>query len=398
MNQRILLVNDYKSEGGAERVCRDIERLVKENGGEIEFFYGSKEYSLPRSAKDYVYSKEYYRKLKDQIKSFQPDVIHLHNFYHLLSPSILTAIKHARESGSFRGKVIMTAHDYHLLSPDSGFYYTTSKGIVSHKELPTFWDLVFKRYDNRSYTYSLLKKIQWIYNYGFLGNQDQIDLFLSPSNFLKKKYEMKFPHKDVVLVRNPFDIEVLEKEVDINEDREKLKLVFLGRLSPEKGVKEFIRSLASSSFEEYSLDIVGDGPDHENIEKLVSNLGLDNKICLHGRIPYDEVINKIKDYDVLVVPSLWVENAPLVIVEAVIAHLRILTCNWGGMKEMAELCGEYYFMDPRKKDSVEKALKKAKQEVLIEKKNINRNIEEIKSTFSSKKFTQKLLDIYSSID
>lgn len=399
MNKKILLVNDYYSEGGAEGVCRKIEETVNNKGGSISFFYGAKDHCLPPSPLEYIHSRYYFKKFYDKILEFTPDIIHLHNYYHLLSPSILRAIKECRREGVFHGRVIMTAHDYHLLCPDSGLYYNTADGIVPHKDLPTYWDLLTKRYDTRSRAYSMLKKMQWIFNYIILGLHNQIDTFTSPSYFLKKKYAEKFPGKDIHVIRNPYDISIYtDKENKRNRQSDILKLVFLGRVSAEKGIKEFVRSLNEADFPNYRFDIIGDGPDTGEIKALVDRLDLHGKIKLLGRIPYEHVIEKISHYDTLVLPSLWVENAPLVLVEAVIARIRILTSKWGGMKELAELCGGSYLMNPRKSESVEGSLKDIYRDIFEEDKSLNRNIEKIKKEFSEELFIKKITDSYKNID
>ncbi|WP_234571546.1 glycosyltransferase [Rhodohalobacter sp. 614A] len=396
MESKILLVNDYYSEGGAEGVCRKIEEIVKRRGGTISFYYGSKKYRLPDSAKEYIYSKKYYSEFKKKILEFEPDIIHLHNYYHLLSPSILKAIKDCRRSGSFNGRVVMTAHDYHLLCPDSGLYYNSDGKIVPQKSLTSWQDILTKQYDTRGWAYSTLKKVQWVYNYSILKLQDQIDTFLAPSNFLKKKYAEKFPDKQIHLVRNPYEINVINTpSKSIPDEEETLKIVFLGRVSPEKGIKEFIRSLAESKVDNYRFDIIGDGPDIEKTQELIQELHLTERIFVLGRIPYEDVLQRLTEYDALVLPSLWFENAPLVLVEAVIANIRILTSNWGGMKEIAELCGGSYLMNPLDSGSVERSMNDIYSDIYVEKKSLNRDIERITKEFSTELFIQKMTSLYS---
>lgn len=387
-------MNDFYSEGGAEKVCQQIEELIKKQGGDVLFFYGSERHKNPRSPLGYIYSLKYANEMREKIRFFKPDIIHIHNYYHLLSPSILHEIRKCRKKGYFNGKVILTAHDYHLLCPNSGFLYYKQNKIVSHEALPTFRDILTKRYDRRGWAYSLLKKIQWIFNYSLLGVQDQINVVLAPSHFLKEKYSQKFPGKKNQVIRNPYDFNIETSARTDKNDSGVLELVFLGRVSPEKGLKEFVHSLSQINFERYHLDIIGDGPDLVNIEKLIMQLDLSDKIELVGRIPYEEVIQKMTQYDALVLPSLWVENAPLVIIEAVIAQIRLLTSNWGGVKELAELCGGNYLMNPSEMKSVHASLKSLYTDV-CENKLLERDINKIKKEFSEEIFLQKITKIYS---
>lgn len=340
---KILFVNDYKINGGAEQV---IDILIHNLNDiyEIDFFYGSVEYKTPKNVFEYIYSKTFKLKLKNKLEIFQPDIIHIHNYYHLLSPSILTAIKKYKQINK-NLKVIMTCHDFHILSPNSGFTFFSwlNNKIFKLEKNPNLSDLLFKKWDQRGLKYSIAKQLQWIFNYLICNNTSVINKIVSPSEFLASFLREKFIDK-VEVVRNP-----LPSYIKINKNRfvknKNLKLLFIGRVSMEKGLKEFIIKLNEIKNLDYTFTIIGNGPILNELKVLVKTLELDSKIIFLGYIAHTEALQMMQNYQILVLPSILYENAPLSLVEGSLNGLKLLTMNYGGMREISLLAGNYFFLN-----------------------------------------------------
>jgi glycosyltransferase involved in cell wall biosynthesis len=376
--KKILLINDFEYEGGAETVFRStFENLRKQEGIHIEKYVASEKYRRPYNISEYIYSKSEAARLRAKLDVFKPDVIHIHGYYHLLSPSIFSAIKSYKSK--FPLKVLYTAHDYHFLYPNSSLLKYTSRGL----EIVTSFSLasiIFDRVDHRGFLYSLLKKLQWIIAHKVLDVKGQIDVFISPSEFLKRLYEKELGVK-VMVIRNPVDLPSINSSKPIlNSD---LKLVYFGRIAQEKGLIQFLERLKSESWP-YRFDIYGTGDLEDDLKKHISISNLEEKVFYKGFVKHSDLMKILPSYDALVIPSLWFENAPMSIVEGAAQGLCILGSDLGGIKELAKICGNYVLFDVNNKEPILENLKNLK---LVERSNRL-------DVFSKKNYLDEVLNAY----
>ncbi len=396
--ERILLINDFHQGGGAEKIFRDTYNYLKDHY-EVLKFYASEKPKRPSDFLSYVYSHHYFNKLHELLIEFKPDIIHVHNYYHLLTPSILDAIG-LYKKGRNNVKVIMTAHDFHLICPNSGYYYfppLRKRNLIKFTLPPSIFQIFYFCFDYRGFRHSLIKKIQWLNAYYIKKAFRSIDIIISPSQFLKYHLELKFKDQfSYFLLRNPLEA-LPQKKGDINRTTpERLKMVFIGRLSFEKGLLEYIKALKRLSNVDYIFDIYGDGEYGEILEDEIVSQGLSSKINLKGSIGREELNNTLLNYHALVLPTLCYENAPLSIVEAASLNLRIITCNYGGMKEMASICKGEYLIDPYDESSIHKAIINCFDDITRQNRIEGRDIQKIKEIFSETTYTMNLIKLYKS--
>ncbi|PRD16789.1 glycosyltransferase family 4 protein [Pantoea coffeiphila] len=337
---KVLHVSDEMSGGGAESVFRDTIKASQENGDTVDYFISDKQ----RNVFSYIFSVKNYNLLKKKLESFKPNVVHIHNYYHYLSPSILLALKKYKKKNNC--KVILTAHDYHFICPNSGLQFykdDTAKSYSSENNNISYFD----KFDARSSVHSIMKLSQYILCYRIMRLRSVVDKILCPSEFLKSTFEKYGVVTDKKLVRNPFDIDERNiSETDlipkIIHSPDVIKIVFFGRLSPEKGIIEFISKL-NSSFLNIEFHIYGGGPLEEEIKKVKCRGNL--KVIIHDFTLREKLLEEIKSYDMFVLPSLWYENAPNSIIEAGAAGLPVIVSNRGGMIEMAKQTSYYHLLD-----------------------------------------------------
>jgi len=113
------------------------------------------------------------------------------------------------------------------------------------------------------------------------------------------------------------------------------RLCFLGRVAPEKGIDVLLRALRLVKTR-VELDIYGIKPDRESekdMEYMISDLGNARARWLEPVKP-EEVVETIRKYDALVVPSVWLETGPLVVLEAFAAGVPVIGSRLGGIAEM----------------------------------------------------------------
>ncbi len=330
---KILFVNDSKVAGGAELVCQASADFVRDSGHEVDFYYAEKSVSNPFS---YLYSFSHASRLKQKIAQFKPDIIHLHNFYHALSPSILGVLKKQR--------VVMTVHDYHLLCSNNGFVRwkdgqpstcESCKGKRYHK-------ILLKGCDHRGKVYSALKYFQHFIAYKCLNLEKNIDLFITPSKFMKNKMETMIPADKLKVLYNPVFMP-REALLKIKEEAQALtktyKNIYIGRISPEKGLHQFLSN--DYSLERFGeLAVIGDG-DEDYIRSLPQVKGL----SFLGRLSHRECLQYLSRSERLIFPSLCYENCPLTVLEALYFEKEIFHYDLDVVKELQSLDTSRFFAD-----------------------------------------------------
>ena len=115
----------------------------------------------------------------------------------------------------------------------------------------------------------------------------------------------------------------------------KRKILMVGLLSPKKGVPHLLESLhrIKEFRQDFFLDIIGDGPCRSEYEKKISDLGLKNKVKIHGLKPKEEVAEHMRNCDFFVLPSL-VETFGAVFIEAIATGKPVIATNIGGPNEI----------------------------------------------------------------
>jgi len=408
--KKLLLINDFEKGGGAEQVFLQTQELLSDKFI-IKTFVGSDKHRKPDNILSYIYSVKNqtssfsriysiknYKRLLDVLLNFKPDIVHLHNYYSFLSPSILNAVRTYRKLGN-RLRVIFTAHDYHLLCPYSSFmhYSMVSNKILRLDDLPDVFQIFFYKWDERGFPFSFVKKLQWIYAYMLNGFDREINYIITPSEFLANLFRKKYGYILVSTIRNPFlnmDLVNAVKPSSKSKNDKILKMVFMGRLSPEKGLVEFIEAIKDINSFSFVFKIIGEGPQKNVIQKEIEKYGLQDKIILTGKMEHQLLLKEIRCNDALVLPSIWYENAPLSLVEGAFMNLRLITAGYGGMKEIAELCGGAYLMNPQDTNSVKDALMSCYADTVSGAPLKDRNIERLRSVFSAKSYINKLIDVY----
>jgi glycosyltransferase involved in cell wall biosynthesis len=390
----VLLINDYLEGGGAEQVFNSHREIIE---GEyvVRTFIGSK-IKLKANALQRLFSIKFFLKILDILKEEHPDIIHIHNFHNYLSPSIIAAIRFFKIINRKKISVVYTSHDYHLICPDSLFgYYKRGKFQRLQKPL-SFFEMFRYPLSNRNRLISIYKKINWIFNYKILRIDRGIDVIVSPSSFLFEKLNSYFPQKNILLVRNPVLLDI-EDNADNFSHRQSgdLKMIFLGRISIEKGLIEFVDFLFSEKISSFSLSIYGDGPLAAELESKIEQYHFQKNISLLGKIEYSKVDEVLRKHDILLLPSICYENAPLVLVEGALKNLRLLTCNYGGMKEIGDICGDAYYFDYDESGSLMTAMSQMRSD--IENAYSDRNLDRVTKMFSQATYLKSIKKLYSSL-
>ncbi len=364
---RVLIINKFHyKKGGAERAYFDTARILAENGNEVAFFSmehpnneGSTCESFFASPVDYlddqqsffskakaglriIWNFEASQKLEALIQEFKPDVAHLHNTYHQLSPSILWTLK------KHRVPIVMTLHDYKAVSPN---YSLFAQGKIWFST--SGWRCLVDRVVKDSLVKSAVCAVEtWLHR--LIRSYAKVDRFIAPSRFLIKTYkELGFPYliQHVPQPLDPFPLP--PTEFGTGE-----YFLFVGRLSPEKGVETLLQAFAQLPNEK--LVIVGTGPEEVALKEYQETQGLSNVVFLGFQTgeTLDDIFRGAKAF---ILPSVWYENMPYVMLEAFSFGKPVIGSNLGGIPERVQDGSNGFLFETGNAESLRSAIKRFNQ-------------------------------------
>jgi glycosyltransferase involved in cell wall biosynthesis len=161
-----------------------------------------------------------------------------------------------------------------------------------------------------------------------MGVLKEIDCYVAPSEFLARKVvEMGLPARRIEVVPNPVKCPDNPSAVE-----ERDGLLFVGRLSPEKGVDCLVKAVAAQGG--VGLDVLGDGPSLGELKEL--SIRLEADVRFHGWADADVVRAYMAKAELLCVPSIGYENCPGVVLEAMAGGLPVLASDLGGLTELLD--------------------------------------------------------------
>jgi len=330
---KIILVNNFKKiKGGAEISLWQTKKLLKKRGHKVLTF-GSEDVAeeIKLNPFELLYSFPAKRKLDEILTKFQPDIVHLNNIYHHLSPSIIDVFKKKKIP------VVLTLRDYKLIC---AIYKLWRQGKVCEEcSRQNFKSILKNNCHLKGYLgESLLLWAEMMLHHKILKIYDKIDIFTAPSRFLIKKFkQMGFKRKifylpnfvphDVILIR-----QLAEKDLASEVSDKKNSIIYFGRLTPEKGVETLIEAVKDLPVK---LKIIGDGPIKKDLRFKIYELGLKN-VELLGWMTGNKLRNEIRRSLFTVLPSLWYENNPRSILESFALGKPVIASNIGGIPELVK--------------------------------------------------------------
>jgi glycosyltransferase involved in cell wall biosynthesis len=351
--RRILHINDYPTEagGGAEVMLAQSLSLLRARGLSAESFTCADLADARRTVFRYIHNSNACAALAKTLERFQPDVVHLHNYYHILSPGILSTLAHFKKRKPLR--VVMTAHDYHLRCPNSGgswFYFPGGeRKDFDGERMASLRYLLTRSWDQRGWLFSGLKTMQHLWSYRWRQLQRVIDMVICPSRFMQRLIDQAglpscwLPHPLPALGRAKV------KRSDA------LQLVFAGRLEPEKGLHEFLQDWPIDLNAE--LNVIGAGDERTRCEQTCALRGLTERVRFLGWLPRNETIAQIARAHVLVLPTRVLESYGLVLLEALATGTNVLAANRGAVREIIESAGVGFLYDLDNRESLHQQLR-----------------------------------------
>ncbi len=265
-----------------------------------------------------IYSCEARKQIRAMIAEFRPDVAHVRNIYHHLSPSILWELK------AQTIPIVYHLNDFKVLCPS---YNLVSRGEACEAcKGGKFWHVLPTNcYPGTSAQVTLMAEA---YFHECLGTYRKcVDRFLAPSRFVRDKFVEHGweAHKFEVLPH----FQPVKKAAE--RDAENAPLLYFGRLSQEKGIDDLLRAM--QRLPDRRLVIAGDGPERGKLEYLIRALGLAN-VELAGHLRGTELDRAIANSSFTVLPSHAYETLGKTILESY-AHARsVVASDLGSRREL----------------------------------------------------------------
>jgi glycosyltransferase involved in cell wall biosynthesis len=345
----------------------------------IDFKQRSGWWGKAKRAMHAIYSPQARRRLRAMIAEFRPDVAHVRNIYHHLSPSILWELKRQNVP------VVYHVNDFKLLCPS---YNLVSRGEACEAcKGGAFWHAMRPRcYPGLGARLTLATEA---YLHRWLGTYRKcVDLFLAPSQFVRDKF-----------VEHGWDrskFEVLPHFQEIRElsDSSRTKdrpLLYFGRLSTEKGVDDLLRSMRQVP--QMQLIIAGDGPQRRELQDLVSSLGLANVLFVGqvGRVERDALIARSQ---FTVLPSHAYETLGKTILESYAQARPVVASDAGSRRELVRE-GETGLLYPTGEvDRLAAAIRTLGSRPELAEKMGRAGLELVRQRHTPERHYQKLLTLY----
>ncbi len=254
------------------------------------------------------------RRVRTLAERSRPDVAHVHNTWFSLSPSILRALQQAGIP------VVMTLHNYRLLCANAILFRDGEPCELCVGSPP--WNGVRYRCYRGSAVASLAAAVAIAVNRPSGTWQRHVDLFLGLTEFARKLFIRGGLPEDRVMVKPN---SVADPGPRANPPSASRSVLYVGRLSEDKGVLQLLDAWQRASVEGLELVVVGDGPLRQQIEGRATA-----GVRVVGRLASPQVAELMLAARALVFPSLWYEGQPMVVLEALAAGLPVLASNHGG--------------------------------------------------------------------
>jgi glycosyltransferase involved in cell wall biosynthesis len=309
--------NAYQQRGGEDAVVEAETALLRGHGHDVEV-YGQhndalNQMSRAAAAVGAIWSQRSAAEAETLCLRFQPDVIHVHNTFPLISPSLYWM-------AARRGiPVVQTLHNFRLLCPQAIFLRDgrICEDCIGH--VP--WRAVTRKCYRESAMQSAVITGMLTTHRALGTYRDRITRYIALNEFAMKKYVQGGLPASRFRIKPNFVHSVAAPQWDVRQGG-----LYVGRLSSEKGLEVLAQAHVNAGGR---MDVIGSGP----LEALaVSAFGT----SYLGYLPLADIMQRMLEARYLVVPSVCYENSPRTIVEAFACGLPVIASRLGALVDIVQ--------------------------------------------------------------
>lgn len=266
------------------------------------------------------YSRPSYECAASLLASFQPDILHVHNFLPTLSPSVFFAAKAAHVPA------VQTLHNYRMICANAQLFRDGAPCEECVKQKSFLPSVRYACYRGSRLGSAVIGAGMSVH--ATLGTwEKRISRYIALTHFAAEKLGQSKVPADRIRIKPNF-----VPDRGKGEGRGGFAL-FVGRLSEEKGLNTLLQADAIGRLA-LPVHIAGDGTLLDRVQAACARSG--SQLVLLGRKSPLEIESLMKRAAVLLVPSLWYEGLPMVMVEALSFGLPILASRLGSLPEIVE--------------------------------------------------------------
>lgn len=343
----LVLHNSYRKRGGEDVVVERELNLLRKSGHEVEIYIAANDSISGAAGKiktaiGTLFSISSYRKLRRMISEFNPDVVHVHNFFPILSPSVFYACR------SMRKPVVLTLHNYRIICPTSTLEHAGKLSTKSIYNGP-WWALRHRVFQGSLLgTFVLCSMISMHRRIGTWARF--VDRFIIPSETGREHFVAAGISGNKITTKPHF------VDIPLSPERSRSGFLFVGRLSPEKGIHTLLAAakklVSCEATHKSEFTIVGEGPEAPSCAS--------SGLTTVGALSPQGVEDMMRRAAALIVPSQCHETFGLVIIEAYACGLPVIASRVGAFRDIVIEGVTGIFFEPGDSDDLAEKIAWAK--------------------------------------
>ena len=335
--KRVLMVhNFYRIGGGEHTVFKNEVDLLRRNGHEVILYTRSNDeleqsrLKLLLSPFSTIWSFKTYREVRRIIRKENIDIVHCHNTFPLISPSVYYAAR------SCKKPVVQTIHNFRFLCP-GGVFFRNDQACENCRVKKCFKDALKYRCYRNSFVQTLVVAAM-LRIHRMLGTYRKIN-YIFLTDFNRKKFSSlidvdgknvfvkpNFINSDPMISDNPGQQDSLGKaEFGESDSVDKKRFLYVGRLDAVKGILFLLKEWECLP-KNYELRILGDGECEKQVKEAVKK---HRNIVYLGFQPRETILQEYKQAAAMLFPSKLYEGFPMTIAESFSAGCPVVSSNVG---------------------------------------------------------------------
>lgn len=321
MGKRILLVhNHYQQAGGEDTVVANEQALLTAHGHETRLWSVSNAEirglgKTLKTALQSTYSRGSRQRMREIVADFNPDLVHVHNFFPLLSPSIYDAC------ADWRVPVVQSLHNYRIVCP-GGLLMRDGRPCEDCIDGTPYQAALHGCYRGSRLGSLAVARMVHVHQCNRTWHS-KVERFIALSEFARRKFVAAGLPAERIAVKPNFS-----EDRRVPRPATRAGALYVGRLSPEKGIATLLRAWSTL---EVPLRVIGDGPLAAAVTAAsggrIASLGLQSGL---------RVAEEMACAAFMVLPSQCYENFPLTIAEAFCQGLPVIASRIGALEELVE--------------------------------------------------------------